>query len=139
MGQDVQVLDHGVTPQVEQVLALPTVAGARPLPAPDVCQVMLDRNPFPQFRPPGRRQLALTQLLEQPLIAMNRHTASGRAGRAASRSGQTAHCSAGKCTTPPGSKGISTAFGQRMRCRCQSKAKTVLAKHAPERTGQALQ
>ena len=91
MSQNVQVLYHRGAAQVKQVLALPTIAGAGPLPTADVRQIVFDRYTFTQFRPASRGELALAQLLQQSFIAVNADTAPGWAGRAAlaQRAGRT--------------------------------------------------
>ena len=63
-GDDVEVVDDGDPPQVEEVLAGAAVAGAASLPVADVGQGVLDLDTFAQFRPPVRGLLALAQFGE---------------------------------------------------------------------------
>lgn len=49
--QNVQVVDHGAATQIEEILALPPVAGTSALPPSYTSQGMFDRSPFAQFGP----------------------------------------------------------------------------------------
>src|SRR4029453_12542981 len=55
------------------------------------------------------------------------------------RNAQCAQVAAGNLTTPPGSKGIVSAPGQRRSYRSQSRWKALLGKYGPGRTGHAFQ
>src|SRR5271165_908184 len=82
-GDDVEVVDDGDAPQVEQVLAGPAVAGAAALPVPDVGEGVLDGDAFAQFRAPLSGLLALAQLGQQRLVGMDGDAAPVAAGGAA--------------------------------------------------------
>src|SRR5689334_15805367 len=64
-------MDYRCPPQIQQVLPLAQIAGAVALPLANVCQAMFHRHPLAQLGPPLRRQLPLTQLLQQALVHMN--------------------------------------------------------------------
>ena len=57
-----QIVNDSAAPQVKQVLPVASIAGAPPLPVPDVGQPMLHGDPLTQLRASQRRQLPLTQL-----------------------------------------------------------------------------
>ncbi len=133
-----QVLDSGHAARIEQVLALTAIAGAVALPRSDVGQGVLDLDAFAQRRTTDRRLLALTQFLQQALVAMDADTAPVRTRRAVVMQRAGLDVAVGKWTRPPGTKGISSPWGQVRMARSQSRWKAVLVKWSPGRTGQAL-
>ena len=93
MRQDMQVLDDGTPPEVEEVLALAGIASAIALPMADVRQIVFDGHALAQLGPAGRGQLTLTQFLEQTLIGMDRDAASACAVSADRRDQYAIHTS----------------------------------------------
>jgi hypothetical protein len=69
--QDVQIVDHGATAQIKEILTEPTIAGASTLPATNMSQGMLHGDSFAQFGPSLWGLLALAQLDEQGFIGMD--------------------------------------------------------------------
>src|SRR5215218_9397435 len=75
-------MDDRGTAKIEQVLALPQVAGAATLPAADLGQGVLDRDALAELGPPVSGELALAELDQQPLIRVDLDAAPPRAGGA---------------------------------------------------------
>jgi hypothetical protein len=75
------------------------------------------RDLLAQLSPPLRRELPLSQLLQQALVRVDANSAPVVQR---SRNEQAAHVAAGKWTIPPSSNGIITALGQQMVCASQS-------------------
>ena len=101
--KDMQIVHHGTTSQVKQVLALSAVTGAVALPVPDVRQVVLDSDAFTQSGAPFTCALADTQFLQQLLIGVRLDVAAtSAAGATSSLWTRRTHSAAGKCTVFPG-------------------------------------
>ncbi len=96
-----EILNDGTTAQVEEVLALATVAGATALPVADMRQGVLDGDPLAELGAPSWRVLALAQLGQEAFIGMEADAAPPRTGGTALRKGQAAQVAAGKWTVPP--------------------------------------
>lgn len=103
--EDMQVLDHGGAPQIEEVLVLPPVARPVALRGANVGQTMFPLHPLMQrcwvtrrSRSSSRRRSSgwIVTLRFRPLFV---HCA---------RSGQATQVAAGRWTVSPGTKGIST-------------------------------
>jgi hypothetical protein len=58
-GQNVQIVDDGAPPQIEEILAKSPIACTSSLPLTHMSQGMLNRYPFTQFVPSLRSLLAL--------------------------------------------------------------------------------
>src|SRR4051812_14542820 len=82
-----EVVDDGGAAQVEQVLAFAAVAGAAALPAADVGEAVLDRDPLAELGAAGRGALAGAQLVEEPLVGVDGDRAAVGAGGAAGAEG----------------------------------------------------
>jgi hypothetical protein len=109
----VEVIDDDSTPQIEEVLATPPVAGSVASPLANVCQGMLDWRSLPQLDPAVRYELSFPQFLQEPFIRMDADTAAGGTGGAALAQGTDRTLPRGKCTVAPGSKGMATWLEQR--------------------------
>jgi hypothetical protein len=72
---DVQIVHHRTTTQVEQVLAPAHIMRPSPLPTADVRQSVFHRDALTQAGPALHTLLALAQLNQQRLIGMDVHTA----------------------------------------------------------------
>jgi hypothetical protein len=102
--QHMQIMHNCTAPQIKHILPDATVAGATALPAPHMCQGMFHGYALAQLRPPLRRALAFTQLLQQGFIGMNADAAAGGAGGTASPQRTAGTRGGWDFTTSPGVK-----------------------------------
>lgn len=58
-GEEVEIVNHGTPPQIEEILADAPIAGASALPSANLCECMLHRDPFAQLLAALRRLLPL--------------------------------------------------------------------------------
>src|SRR5258708_35900970 len=73
-------MHHRSPTQVKEIFAQTTIARSPSLPASNMGQGMLDRDPLPQFGPSYVRQLPLAQLAQEGFIGVNADAASTRTG-----------------------------------------------------------
>jgi hypothetical protein len=66
-----QIVHDRTAPQIKHILPDSAVAGTAAVPMAHVRQGMFDGHTLAQLRPPLRRLLAFTQLLQQGFIGMN--------------------------------------------------------------------
>src|SRR5579871_6141003 len=121
-----EVVDHGHAAQVEEVLALALIAGAVALPVADMGQGVLHLHPLTQGGAPWgvawRSRSSVSRRSSGWMFTLRPRALSVQAARR----GQAAQTAAGKCTVPPGAKGIWCPPGQRNRPCSQSRWKAAL-------------
>ena len=78
-----EVVDGGAAAEIEEVLAGAAIAGAAPLPAPNVSEGVLDGDPLAEPGATSRRRLALAELDQEALVGVDGDAAAVGAGGAA--------------------------------------------------------